>query len=105
VKRFGRSPDYVEAASVAGALIQQQALQDLGLTPPLRDPDREKIMRYLYSKRFDNFYGPIRFAADGANEIHPPVVVQVQKGKLVQVYPAEHAEGKPVFPMKSWKSR
>ena len=105
VKRFGRSPDYVEAASVAGALIQQQAVQDLGLTPPLRDVDREKIMRYLYSKRFDNFYGPIRFAADGANEIHPPVVVQVQNGKLVQVYPAEHAEGKPVFPMKSWKSR
>lgn len=105
LKRFGRAPDFVEAASVAGALVQQQALQELGLTPPLQDQDREKIMKFLYSKRFDNFYGPIRFAADGANEIHPPVVVQVQHGKLVNVYPADTAEGKPIYPMPRWKER
>ncbi|MDI6755318.1 MAG: amino acid ABC transporter substrate-binding protein [Thermodesulfobacteriota bacterium] len=105
VKRFGRAPDFVEAASVAGALVQQQAVQELGLTPPLKDPDREKIMQFLYSKRFDNFYGPIRFAADGANEIHPPVVVQVQGGKLVHVFPPDTAEGKPIYPMKPWKKR
>jgi branched-chain amino acid transport system substrate-binding protein len=104
-KRFGRSPDYVEAASVAGALIQQQAVQELGLIPPLKDRDRERIMRYLYANRFDNFYGPIRFAPDGANEIHPPVVVQVQGGRLVHVFPPETAEGKPVYPMKPWKER
>jgi len=105
VKRFGRAPDFVEAASVAGALVQQQAVQELGLTPPLKDRDREKIMQFLYSKRFDNFYGPIRFAADGANEIHPPVVVQVQGGKLVHVFPPDTAEGKPIYPMKPWKKR
>ena len=104
-KRFGRAPDYVEAASVAGALIQQQAVQELGLLPPLKDRDREKIMQYLYSNRFDNFYGPIRFAPDGANEIHPPVVVQIQGGKLVHVFPPETAEGKPIYPMKPWKER
>ena len=105
VKRFNRSPDFVEAASVAGALIQMQAVQELGLKPPLKDPDREKIMKFLYSKRFDNFYGPIRFAPDGANEIHPPLVVQIQGGKLTHVYPPGAAEGKPVFPMKPWKTR
>lgn len=105
LKRFGRAPDFVEAASVAGALIQQQAVQELGITPPLKDRDREKIMQFLYSKRFDNFYGPIRFAPDGANEIHPPVVVQVQGGKLVHVFPMETAEGKPVYPMRPWKAR
>jgi len=104
-KRFGRSPDFVEAASVAGALIQQQALQDLGLVPPLKDRDRQRVMEYMYSKRFDNFYGPIRFAADGANEIHPPLVVQIQDGKLVHVFPSELAEGKPLYPMKPWKER
>ena len=104
-KRFGRAPDYVEAASVAGALIQQQAVQELGLLPPLKGQDRERIMQYLYSHRFDNFYGPIRFAPDGANEIHPPVVVQVQGGKLVHVFPPETAEGKPIYPMKPWKER
>jgi branched-chain amino acid transport system substrate-binding protein len=95
----------VEAASVAGALVQQQALQELGFSPPLQDADREKIMKFFYSKRFDNFYGPIRFGQDGANEIHPPVVVQVQGGKLVNVFPPDTAEGKPVYPMKPWKKR
>lgn len=105
MKRFRRAPDFVEAASVAGALIQQQAVKDLGLRPPFKDQDRVEIMKYLYSRRFDNFYGPIRFAPDGANEIHPPIVVQIQGGKLVHVYPPESAEGKPIYPMKSWKDR
>ncbi len=105
MKRFRRTPDFVEAASVAGALIQQQAVKDLGLRPPFKDQDRVEIMKYLYSRRFDNFYGPIRFAPDGANEIHPPIVVQIQGGKLVHVYPPESAEGKPIYPMKSWKDR
>ena len=104
-QRFGRAPDFVEAASVAGALIQQQAVQQLGLIPPLKDRDRKAIMQYLYSRRFDNFYGPIRFGPDGANEIHPPVVVQVQGGKLVHVFPPGTAEGKPIYPMKPWKER
>ena len=42
---------------------------------------------------------------DGANGIHPPVVVQIQKGKLVNVFPTEGAEGKPWYPMKPWKNR
>ena len=105
VKRFGRSPDFVEAASVGGALVQQQALQDLGLIPPLKDQDRAAVMQHLYSKRFDNFYGPIKFGPDGANEIHPPVVVQVQGGKLVNVFPGGAAESKSWYPMKPWKER
>jgi branched-chain amino acid transport system substrate-binding protein len=105
VKRFQRSPDYVEAASVGGALVQQQAVQELELIPPLKEQDRVAIMQHLYSKRFDNFYGPIRFGPDGANEIHPPVVVQIQGGKLVNVFPAAAAEVKPRYPMKPWKER
>ena len=105
VKRFGRSPDFVEAASVGGALVQQQAVQELGLVPPLKDQDRVAIMQHLYSKRYDNFYGPIKFGADGANEIHPPVVVQVQGGKLVNVFPGGAAESQPWYPMKPWKER
>jgi branched-chain amino acid transport system substrate-binding protein len=105
LKRFQRSPDFVEAASVGGALVQQQAVQELGLIPPLKDQDRVAIMQHLYSRRFDNFYGPIKFGLDGANEIHPPVVVQIQGGKLVNVFPEGAAEGKPWYPMKPWKRR
>jgi branched-chain amino acid transport system substrate-binding protein len=105
VQRFGRAPDFVEAASVAGALVQQQAVQTLGLTPPLKDPDRKEIMNHLYSKRFDNFYGPIKFGPNGANEIHPPVVVQIQDEKLVHVFPPQTAEKRAIYPMKGWKAR
>jgi branched-chain amino acid transport system substrate-binding protein len=105
LKRFGRSPDYVEAATVGGSLVQQQAVQELGLVPSLKEKDRVALMQHLYSKRFDNFYGPIKFGPDGANEIHPPVVVQVQGGKLINVFPAEAAEGKPWYPMRPWKER
>lgn len=104
-KRFGRTPDFVEAASVGGALVQQQVVKELALIPPLKDSDRQRMMKYLYTKRFDNFYGPIKFEPDGANGIHPPVVVQIQKGKLVNVFPTEGAEGKPWYPMKPWKNR
>ena len=43
----------------------------LALIPPLKDSDREAMMKLLYQKRFDNFYGPIKFGPDGANGIHP----------------------------------
>ncbi|HUV78146.1 MAG TPA: ABC transporter substrate-binding protein [Desulfobacterales bacterium] len=33
------------------------------------------------------------------------VVVQVQKGRLVVVYPPDRASGQPVFPMPSWEQR
>ena len=75
-KRFGRTPDFVEAASVGGALVQQQVVKELALIPPLKDSDRQRMMKYLYTKRFDNFYGPIKFEPDGANGIHPPVVAR-----------------------------
>jgi branched-chain amino acid transport system substrate-binding protein len=104
-KRFGRGPDYVEVASLAGALVQQTAVTDMGLVPPLKEGDRVAVMNFLRSRRFDNVYGPIRFSADGANEIHPPVVIQIQDGKPVGVFPREAAEAPIRWPMKPWKER
>ncbi len=104
-KRFGRGPDFVEVASIGGALVQQSALVELGITPPVKEKDREAIMKLLHTKRFDNVYGPVKFSPDGANEIHPPVVVQIQDGKLFNVFPTEAADAKPRYPMKGWKER
>ncbi len=104
-KRFNRYPDYVEAASIGGALVQQLAIQELGLMPPLKEEDRVKLMESLHKINVMTFYGQIRFGEDGANVDHPPVAVQVQKGKLVNVYPTAAAEGKPLFPMPAWNER
>ncbi len=104
-ERFKRYPDYVEAAAAAGAVAQQLSIEELGMKPPLKKEDRVKIMEKLHDKSFETFYGTVKFGKDGANVAHPPVAVQVQDGKLVNVYPLEHAEGKIIYPFVPWKER
>ncbi len=103
--RFDRFPDYVEAASAGGAVAQQKALQELGLKPPLTSEDRGKLMELLHSRPFDTAYGPVHFGKDGANVDHPPVAVQIQDGKLRNVFPLEYAEAPLRYPFKPWKER
>lgn len=104
-KKFNRRPDYVEAASAGGAVAQQMVLEELKLKPPLSKKDREAIMKKLHENTFDTFYGKIQFGADGANVAHPPVAVQIQNGKLKNVFPLEFAESIIWYPFKPWKER
>lgn len=104
-KRFNRYPDYVEAASAGGAVAQQMVIEELKLKPPLSKKDRQAIMEKLHVDTFDTFYGKIHFGPDGANVAHPPVAVQVQDGKLKNVFPLEFAEAKIWYPFKPWKER
>lgn len=104
-ERFKRHPDYVEAASVGGAEAQQMVIQELGLKPPLSKKDRQAIMEKLHAGTFDTFYGKIHFGPDGANVAHPPVAVQIQDGKLKNVFPLDYAESKIRYPFKPWKER
>lgn len=104
-KKYGRYPDYVEAASAAGVYAMQVALERLAITPPVKEADRTKIMEELHKQDLMTFYGVVKFGADGANEAHPPVAVQIQNGKLVNVFPKDAAEASPWYPMKPWKER
>ncbi|WP_262403616.1 ABC transporter substrate-binding protein [Actinomadura sp. CNU-125] len=47
--------------------------------------------------------GPISFAPNGDNENALPVLMQVQDGKVVQVYPQEKAEAEPNYSV-TWRS-
>ena len=60
-------------------------------------------MEELHKQDLMTFYGVVKFGPDGANEAHPPVAVQIQNGKLVNVFPKEAAETAPWYPMKPWK--
>ncbi len=104
-QRFGRAPEYVEAASAAAAVVLQRAVEQLGLKPGLAPADRVRLMEKLHQMDLMTFYGPVRFGADGANRKHPPLAVQVQKLELINVYPAKWAEKKPIYPMPAWKDR
>jgi branched-chain amino acid transport system substrate-binding protein len=104
-KRYGRYPDYVEAASAAGAYAMQVAIEKLGIIPPAKEEDRVRLMEELHRQNLVTFYGVVKFGVDGANEAHPPVAVQIQNGKLINVFPKEAAEASPWYPMKPWKER
>ena len=104
-RRFGREPDYVEAAAAAGALAQQVAIERAEVAPPVTPEGRERITDQLYRQKLMTFYGMVAFGRDGANAEHPPIAVQVQDGKLKGVYPKEMAEAKLRYPMPPWKRR
>jgi len=103
--RYHRYPDYVEVASIGGALAQQMALGEAGLKPPLKEEDRVHLMERLHHINIMTAYGQIQFGEDGANVDHPPVAVQIQQGRLVNVYPPKGSDGKPWYPMPGWKMR
>jgi branched-chain amino acid transport system substrate-binding protein len=47
----------------------------------------------------------LHFNTQGDPEDYRHVVVQIQKGKLVVVYPPERASGHDIYPMPSWEQR
>ena len=104
-KRFGRAPDYVEAASAAGAVALQLALESLSITPEISDKDRDKISHWLHNHTIETFYGKIKFDKDGANISHPALAVQVQHGKLRTIYPANVKDAEIIYPFKPWDNR
>ena len=103
-KTFHRHPDYVEAAVAAAAVTQQLALQQLGLQPPYTEAKREVLMKRLHAIDIKTFYGEVRFGKDGANVAHPPIVIQIQHGKVVTVYPKNVRQATPIYPMPSWEN-
>ncbi len=104
-ERYGREPDFVEAASAAAAVAQHLAIQRAGVVPPVDAEGRRRIMEELYRLDEMTFYGRVKFAADGANEAHPPLAVQIQDGKRVGVYPEDLVEGRLRYPVSPWKER
>jgi len=104
-KKFGRMPDYVEAASAGGAVALQLALESLGITPPVSAKDREKIDEWLHKNKIQTFYGTIKFDRDGANIAHPALAVQIQHGKIKTVYPDNVKDADLIYPFKPWKER
>ncbi len=105
LKKYGRIPDYVEAASAAGAVVQQFAIESLKLKPPIKDKDRAQIIKWLHENEVDTFYGSIKFDKDGANLKHSALAVQVQNGTLKVIYPENFKESAIVYPSTGWENR
>jgi branched-chain amino acid transport system substrate-binding protein len=92
-KEYGRVPDYHPPQSTAALEVYQRALEKAGTLDP------KKVRDEIAQTNIMTAYGPVRFNEKGQNIAKGMLVVQVQNGKAVVVYPAEGAQAKFVYPI------
>ncbi len=63
---------------------------------------RDALAATNYADHILPYLGPITFDETGETTVASPVVMQVQEGQVVQVWPDGVAEKDPVFPCVSW---
>jgi branched-chain amino acid transport system substrate-binding protein len=92
-KEVGHVPDYHPPQSVAALEVYQRALEKAGSLDP------KKVRDAIAETNIMTMYGPIRFNEKGQNIAKGMLVVQVQNGKSVVVYPVEGAQAKFIYPI------
>jgi branched-chain amino acid transport system substrate-binding protein len=80
-KKYNDEPTYLEAAATASCEVYAAAIEEAGTTK------HDAVRNVMSSKRFETFYGPIKFNADGQNEVPAPVLLQIQDGKFKVLAP------------------
>lgn len=79
--KYRQEPSYLEASATAACEVFAEAVEDAGST------DHAAVRKVLSSRKFETFYGPIKFGVYGQNEIPSPVVVQIQDGNFAVLAP------------------
>jgi branched-chain amino acid transport system substrate-binding protein len=95
--RFGGPPDYRAAAAVAAVEAFAMALEKAGTLEP------KAVRDALAQVDFESLYGRVRFGADGQIAL-PQRVVQVQDGRLIEVF-TDRLVHTPVYPVPPWEKR
>jgi branched-chain amino acid transport system substrate-binding protein len=86
-KKYTDEPTYLEAAATAGCEVYVESIEAAGTTK------HDAVRNVMSSKRFDTFYGPLKFNADGQNDVAAPVILQIQDGKFKVLAPASVKTG------------
>jgi branched-chain amino acid transport system substrate-binding protein len=84
-------PDYVHASCAAATVVLADAIERAGST------DKNKVRDALAATNIATFYGPIKFTANGMNEVRDLPVIQVQDKSIKVVHPADIKNGELVF--------
>ncbi len=98
-QKYGFEPDYHAAESTAGGLALQLAIEKAGSIDP------QKVRDALARLDVMTFYGRIKFDPEGLNVYKPMVTVQIQRGKVVTVWPPDVASAKALYPTPAWDAR
>ena len=86
-EKYKKEPTYLEAAATSGCEVLIHATEKANSTDP------EAVRKVLSTGRFETFYGPIKFGANGQNEINSPMILQIQNGKYVVLDPQDVKTG------------
>jgi branched-chain amino acid transport system substrate-binding protein len=100
--RFHEDPEYHSAEGYAALYLVREALNKAGSVDPKR------VRQTLARLETDGVFGPIRFENYNGytqQNRHPMVVVQVQGGHFVTVYPPRWAAAPARYPLPSWSER
>jgi branched-chain amino acid transport system substrate-binding protein len=92
-------PSFVVADATAAGVALEAAIEHARSLGP------EKVRNALASLDINTFYGRIRFDPQGQNSYRSTLVVQVQNGQQMTVWPPELANAMPEYPTPSWAQR
>jgi len=76
-------PDYVHASCAAAAVVLGNAIERAGST------DKAKVRDALVKTDIVTFYGPIKFSANGMNQVRDLPIIQVQGKEIKVLAPAD----------------
>jgi branched-chain amino acid transport system substrate-binding protein len=102
-EKNGSPPDYTAAGCSAAGQVLQAAVEKLGQPPSLSAEARGKLNELIAGTDLQTFYGPIRFATEGAhfhnNTALDPMLVQIQGGQVKAIAPKESAQAPIIYPL------
>jgi branched-chain amino acid transport system substrate-binding protein len=85
---------YVSVLVIADALERAKSAEPKAL--------RDALAQTTLATTIFPFSGPIQFDSRGENKNAQPILMQVQNGAVVQVYPQKYAQDKPIYPATPW---
>ena len=85
-------------ATAAGVALQA-AIEHAGSL------NRDRVRDALASLDIETFFGRIRFDTQGENSFRSTLVVQIQNGLQLTVWPPELATAMPLYPTPPWATR
>ncbi|MBW1981470.1 MAG: amino acid ABC transporter substrate-binding protein [Deltaproteobacteria bacterium] len=94
--KFGYDPDYHNASGIADVAVFKDAIERAGSLNP------EKVRDAIAATSLATIYGHVEFNPNGQIK-GTSVVLQIQGGKIYQVYP--EGTKKPRYPFPCWKER
>jgi branched-chain amino acid transport system substrate-binding protein len=87
IKQNHDDPDYVHASCAAAIIVLADAIERAGTV------DKAKVRDALAATNVNTFYGPVKFTANGMNQVRDLPIIQVQNKTIKVLNPTDLKNG------------